>query len=564
MTGDELRDLVAQVRQTNTELTAVEVKAAHGGTPLRPVREAMSAFANRSGGGVIVLGLDEEHGFDVVGVGDTGRLQRELADLASNEMEPSLRPEFTMVEIEGKPVVAVEIGEVPADQKPCYYRSAGLQGGSFIRVGPSNRKMTSYEIFSYWSAREQQAIDAEPVLDATSDDLDPAVLDAYMRRLRRVGSRAVTPDTSVDDALRQLRIVRDVDGVPRPTLAALLAFGSYPQAVESQLMVTFVQYYGTDDTEPAPGGERFVDNRRFEGNVVEMIEDAVTHILSRIRSSSLIEGIFRRDIPEYPEVAIREAVVNAVAHRDYSRYVRGSQIQIRLFADRLEIQSPGGLYGNVSEETLGDTDSPPSSSRNRILIKFLEDLGLVENRGSGVRAMIGAMRHANLEPPRFEDRRTFFRVTFRNHTLMNPATVSWLNQFAGFGINERQRLALAHLRHNDQIVNSDYRRLTLVDAGLASRELRGLVETHLVRQHGTGRWAYYTLAVSPEGEPEPEGSLEDRIVDLAQEHGEISNAQVRRLLNVTFDRASDLLTKLYRSGRLQREGRGRWTTYRLP
>ena len=562
MTGDELRELVAHIQQTDTEQTAVEVKAAHGGTPHKPVREAMSAFANRSGGGVIVLGLDEAHGFQAVGVGDAGRLQREIADLASNEMVPALRPEFTVVEMNGKPVVAVEVGEVSADQKPCYYRSAGLQGGSFIRVGPSNRRMSAYEIFGYQSAREQQNHDADPVLDATVDDLDRTVIDAYLRRLQRVGARAVAQNVSFDDALRQLRIVREVDGVPRPTLAGLLAFGSYPQAVESQLMVTFVQYYGTDDMELTPRGERFVDNRRFEGNVVEVIEDAVAHVLSRIRSSSLIEGIFRRDIPEYPEVAIREAVINAVAHRDYSQYVRGTQIQIQLFADRLEIKSPGGLYGNVMEEMLGDEDSPPSSSRNRLLIKFLEDLGLVENRGSGVRAMIGAMRQANLEPPRFEDRRTSFQVTFRNHTLMNPATVAWLNQFAGFGINDHQRLALAHLRHNEQIVNSDYRRLNSVDAGTATRELRGLVETGLVSQKGSGRWAFYTLDVAPDTAASPD--REEKVLAFVREHGSINNAETRRLLKMDIEEARRLLTRMAKNRSLRREGMRRWTTYHLP
>lgn len=255
-------------------------------------------------------------------------------------------------------------------------------------------------------------------------------------------------------------------------------------------------------------------------------------------------------------------MINAVAHRDYSHYVRGAQIQIRLFADRLEIQSPGGLYGNVTEETLGDEDSPPSSSRNRILIKFLEDLGLVENRGSGVRAMIGAMRRANLEPPCFEDRRTSFRVTFRNHTLMSPATITWLNQFAGFGINDRQRLALAHLRHNDQIVNRDYRRLTSVDAGIASRELRGLVETGLVSRHGSGRWVFYTLAVPPD--IVASRGPEEKVIAFVRERGSINNAECRWLLGIDIEEARRPLTRMVKKGSLHRSGARRWTTYHLP
>lgn len=132
----------------------------------------------------------------------------------------------------------------------------------------------------------------------------------------------------------------------------------------------------------------------------------------------------RKGVPEYPAVAIHEAVINAVVHRDYSAFVRGTYIQIRLFADRLEIESPGGLFGNVTEETR-ETNR---STRNEALMRLMEDNDLVENRGSGIGAMITAMRGANLEPPCFEDTRTLFRVTFSNLRLMNPETIAWLNQ----------------------------------------------------------------------------------------------------------------------------------------
>ncbi|MEQ8191276.1 MAG: ATP-binding protein, partial [Candidatus Eremiobacterota bacterium] len=157
-----------------------------------------------------------------------------------------------------------------------------------------------------------------------------------------------------------------------------------------------------------------------------MIESAVNYVMASIKKSSLIEDLWRKDIPEYPEEAVREAIVNAVAHRDYSHFVRGSYIQIRLFADRLEIQSPGGLYGNVTEENIEEEQS----TRNRILMRLMEDLHLVENRGSGIRTMIRTFNKANLEPPYFQDKRTSFWVIFRNHTLITPKAIEWLKQFA--------------------------------------------------------------------------------------------------------------------------------------
>ena len=271
--------------------------------------------------------------------------------------------------------------------------------------------------------------------------------------------------------------------------------------------------------------------------------------------------MFRRDIPEYPEEAIREAIVNAVAHRDYSPYVRGSYVQVRLFADRLEIQSPGGIYGNVTEETLEDEQS----TRNRVLVRLLEDLHLVENRGSGVRTMIRAMRDANLEPPRFEDRRTSFWVTFRNHTLMGPEAVTWLNQFADRPLNDRQRLALVYLRRNPRLTNSDYRRLNHVETVAATRELRGLVQLGLIVPHSTGRWTYYTSNAPPEAPPAvPPQTDEERILAHVRERGWINNAESQQLLGIPFRRASTILTRMYQRGLLRREGTGRWTIYRLP
>ena len=162
-----------------------------------------------------------------------------------------------------------------------------------------------------------------------------------------------------------------------------------------------------------------MNNRRFEGLITEMVAEAEAYVMGAMHKASLIEGLLRRDIPEYPREAVREAIVNALAHWDYIPYVRGSYVQIRMFADRLEVQSPGGLFGNVTIENMEDEQS----TRNARLMRMMEDVHIVENRGSGIRAMLNALRGANLEPPRFEDRRSSFQVTFRNHTLMNPEAI---------------------------------------------------------------------------------------------------------------------------------------------
>ena len=200
-----------------------------------------------------------------------------------------------------------------------------------------------------------------------------------------------------------------------------------------------------------------------------------------------------------------------------------------MFADRLEVRSPGGLFGNVTLENIEEEHS----TRNARLMRMMEDLHIVENRGSGIKAMVRVLRQANLEPPAFDDRRASFLVTFRNHTLMNPEAIRWLNQFASLPLNDRQRVALAYLRQHDRITNADYRRLNRVEAAAAGQELRGLVDSDLVDQDGVGRWTTYRLKVARESPEHREpGTEEDRILTYVQEKGSITSRECQGLLGV--------------------------------
>ena len=557
---EDLRKIVHEIQQHRMESDTVEVKKAHGGTPKR-LYEAISAFANRTGGGIIVFGLDESTDFSITGVGDAHRLQEEITSLASDNMEPALRPEFTVDDIDGSTVVAIEIDEISASQKPCFYKNAGLPKGAYLRVGNTNRQMTEYEVFGYLSSRGQPTHDEDTIPDASLEDLDNSLVETYLERLRQTRPRASFLKSAKEEIFLRLKIAAQDNGVIRPTLAGLLMFGKYPQEFFPQLMITFVQYFGTTEDEKTPQGARFVDNRRFEGPITEMVDEAETYIMSAMRKSSLIEGMFRRDITEYPRESLRESIANAVAHRDYSPYVRGSYIQIRMFANRLEVQSPGGLFGNVTVDNLEDEHS----TRNARLMRMMEDMQVVENRGSGISAMLHTMREANLEPPRFDDRRASFKVTFHNHTLMTPEAISWLNQFSHLPLNDQQRLALVYLRQHSHIDNRDYRRLNRVDMIIAGQDLRGMVQTGLVEQTGFGRWTKYVLKVKDISiDNSVHKSDEEKILSYIIKHGSINNSECRELLNVNDARAYYLLKKLSEKGKLKALKKGKGRRYVVP
>jgi ATP-dependent DNA helicase RecG len=193
-------------------------------------------------------------------------------------------------------------------------------------------------------------------------------------------------------------------------------------------------------------------------------------------------------------------------------------------------------------------------------MRMLEDLRPVENRGSGIKAMVRSLREANLEPPRFDDRRASFLVVFRNHTLMNPEAIRWLNQFAALPLNDRQRVALVYLRQHERLTNSEYRRLNRVEPLVAGQELRGLVETGLVEQDGVGPWTTCRLKAGTCQTDTPP-SEEERVLAYVREQGAITNSQCQLLLGIDNDRAYYLLRKLVKARILKSHGIGKHRKY---
>lgn len=495
MTNEELTELIELLRRRGTDLEYVEAKSSAQALPKR-LWETLSAFANQRGGGVVILGLDENQGFATAGVRDIGKVQADLASVC-DQMEPPLRPLIGVHDFEGGQLVVAEIPEVPLEQKPCYYRGSGLYTGSYVRVADGDRQMSQYEVHLLLESRGQPQHDLETVEGASRHDLDADLLQSLLGRVRQRRPRLA--DLSDDELLGQLHIV-DADG--RVTLAGLLCFARYPQQWFPSLTITFVHYPGTKADELGPRGERFLDNRRFDGPLIVALEDALQRVVGAMKKRNLIQGLIRQEIPEYPPEAVREALVNAVVHRDYSSLARGSHVQVQMFQNRLEVQNPGGLFGPVNEGNLGEPGV--QAARNQYLIQILEDLGPAENRGTGIVTMMRAIRQAQMSPPEFEDHRTYFRVVFGNDTMLDDATVEWLNQFKSLDLNENQRMSLAYTLHQQEIDNGRFCRLTGADSREATTELQDLVRRGLLQQIGTRRWTSYRLTAAASESTEAE------------------------------------------------------------
>ena len=512
----DLPSLVALLRRRRTNLPSVEAKSAAGGLP-KSARETVSAFSNDQGG-LLLLGLDEQTGFTPAPGFDAAKMRDDLASMCSDAFEPPVRADIEIQDFEGSQVVVASVPELDLALKPCYVKTKGMTSGSYTRGGDGDRLLTTYEIYLLHANRGQPQDDHEIVPDATLDDLDR---DAVDRLLRRVRGREPAAFASVGDetALIRLGVLRKDGDRVGVTLGGLVTIGTWPQQFLPQLCVTFIAVPAVHKDAIPEGAPRFTDNATVRGPLPQMIEETVRVILRNTRNAGHVRGLGREDVGEYPVEALREAVTNALAHRDYSHHARGTQVQVELYVDRLVIRNPGGLFGTVTPDDLGQEGV--SSSRNGYLIPLLADVYLpgtdqvvADNRGSGIPDMLARLRRANLTLPTFDSRLSRFTVTFPKHTLLTPETLGWIERLNQPGLSQAQVSALALMREGRQVSNGTLRQLGL-DSRDATQALADLVARGLAYRVGGRRYAEYLLNDEAAGEP---GLFDDVVPDDAETH----------------------------------------------
>lgn len=397
--------LVEKIKAIHSELPEIEVKAAEKGCPR--VLDSLSSFANQSGGGTILFGIDEKNGFEICGVYDTDDLMIQITNQCQ-QMEPVLRPLYTVAKYEEKWIVAAEIQEVELDQKPCFYTGKGRLKGSYVRVGEQDLPMTEYEVYSYeaFKRRTQDELRSNPRPEL--GQLDKKLLDEYLIEVKQKKRNLSQMDTQ---EILKLQGIVDQNG--QSTLAGNLLLGLYPQANFPQLCITAIAVQGTEIGDLSDYGARFIDNERVEGTLPQMLDGAMAFIKRNTPVATIIDPVTgkREDWPMYPPVAVRELILNALIHRDYSFHTETTPIMLRLFRDRLEIENPGGLYGRMTSDMLGRMSA---ETRNPFIAVGMEVLAEAENRFSGIPTVRRLMKEAQLPAPVFEVYRGVFKATLYN------------------------------------------------------------------------------------------------------------------------------------------------------
>ena len=425
----------------------------------REIARILSAMVNADGGALLV-GVEPDK--SVTGIPyDHDELQA-LIQCPQNLLRPPLSPACERIRLGNLQVLKFE---VPSGSE--IYRVAG--GRSFYRIAAETASLPADQIHALKEAKKSVYYERQQALNATWFDLDADLVQEFAEKTGGVKD-AQTLLSHTYHLLDQSR------GLPAPNMAALLLFAKDPTRWHPRAGIDFVKYEGSD--RQFGSALNVVKRIRFEAPLARLIDEAVGRIKEHIRERTILHDLFFRERLEYPTFAWQEALVNAVAHRDYA--LTGASIEVWMFDDHVVVRSPGLPPPPVTLEQLRRQKSI-HFSRNPLIVRALADLGYLREMGEGVPRMFQEMESYGLHPPELSVDGFIFAVTLRNAPVYDEATLRWLNQFNSGQINMRQRRLLAFAYcHGKTFSTAEYERIAEVDRDTAYREIRLMVKNGIV------------------------------------------------------------------------------------
>jgi len=385
MTISEIKKLLKQ-----GESLTVEFKEKFN----KRVIETACAFANTTGGNLII-GVNN-HGV-VKGVNIGKETIQNWINEISQKTEPVIFPEIKVVEIENKTLVIIQILEYPL--KPIL-----TKGRCFKRIENSNHRMSAKEIAEMHLLSTGTSWDAFPVLDKSIKNIDLNKAKKYIKIAKITNRRHFDKTLKTVDILKKLELIKN----KKPTWASLLLFGKDSQSSLSQATIHCGKF---------KNNVHIMDNRMINGSIIDQVDEVMIFVKKHINVKFVISGKPKRDeIWDYPLDAIREAIINAICHRDYSD---NADIQIKIFDDRMTIWSPGFLLSSITLEELLDPNHS-SKPRNKQIAQIFYDLELIERYGSGIYRIINECKKALIPQPEFKNFSGGFIVIFHKKIESQP------------------------------------------------------------------------------------------------------------------------------------------------
>lgn len=400
------------------------------------------AFANTAGG-VIVIGIRDTTK-EIVGVEHVLREEEKLANAIADSIAPLLIPDMSIQTFRKRELLIIRVPHIVG---PYYLKSVGQEKGVYVRLGSTNRQADSETLNTLKLLAKNSSFDELPCVEANVNSLNQqAIAECFQMQ------------APLD--LKNLGLASTYLGQDYPTNAAVLLFGTHPQHFFPDAIIRCVRFKGNDKSDIA-------DQVDIETNLISAIDQVIQFIERHTSSAVHIGRVQREEQPEYPPIAIREAVINAIVHANYA--IKGSTIQVSIFKERIEITNPGALpFG----QTLSSALAGVSRMRNHLVGRIFRKLKLIEKLGSGLQRINSTYASQKVLVPSFEELNNHFRVIL--FSLLSPIvpTKKW------------EKELVSALRHESAMGTKNIANLWKVTPRTARLRLKEMTERGLIQRIG--------------------------------------------------------------------------------
>ena len=423
------------------------------------------SFSNTSGG-KLIIGVSDER--KIVGIGEENifELQDKISSLIFDSCYPNILPEIYTVNIEGKLLLVIEVFR--GNLLPYYLKKEGKNKGTYLRVGATNRQASFEMIVELERQRRNISYDEELNYEVKLSSLDLSPLyDVFKKVDKRLD----------EEKLTNLKLIKEEHGRDYPSNALLILLGYHDHC-----MVKCAKFKGTTM-------ELFLDKKEYGGNIFEILENVQNFILNHINLRAEIKGLYRTDTYEIPIVALREALINALIHRDYIN--QGRDIKVGVYDDIVNIVSPGSYPNGINQ---ADIESGRSDARNRVIANVFKELGLIEQWGSGIARIKKSCLDIGLKEPKIVEMNDFVDVEFfRPNREKVSESIGKVSD--SIGILGQEEQIIKFIKNNSRITSKDVEALFQLKEARARRILKEMVEKGLIVRLGSGRGTYYQLKI---------------------------------------------------------------------
>ncbi len=496
----------------------------------------LNALANADGGTVLWGAelLDEP-----LGVPFDDRAQRIFFHGLEKSSDPPVKFRVSPMKIDGKTLIQFSVDSSPAVHLL-------RNGKAYRRVGAQNIPLSKEKVTALKEARAETWHEREVLPHCSLEDLDEDLITEFIGRLGVQGE--------AEQILhRPYGLVEYREGKPCFVRAAAYLFAKDPLRWHPRSGIELVRFEGS---KVGKGSEYNVAERiRVEGAIPKIIGEAERMISGRIKDRVVVRDLFFREAFEYPNLAWKEALINAVAHRDYR--LEGSSVEVWMFDDRIEVRSPGKLPGTVRIEQLLN-QGRIHDSRNPLITRVLVDWGIMGGLGEGLRQIFREMDQKGLNPPELKEEGNFFTVVLRHASVMDEDTLAWLQRFSGQVLNQRQKRILAYAKAHGLIFSSlDYQKMG-VSRDTAYNEIKELVSKGIVQ--GLKKHGKVYRILEPEERAATLPGLE-WVKDALEKKGFFTLTDLKQPQSVPRQKALSLMRELARQGYFTLLGKGKGVQY---